>query len=72
MNKQEHIGVSYLEDECLVTLFCECKDCSVPLAEFNNGCQCESWQKRIEDFTSWNGISKEQATKLLHTMKERQ
>jgi hypothetical protein len=71
MSKQKHIGVSYLEDECLVTLFCECKNCSVPLAEFNNSCQCEGKQKRTEDFIGWNGITEQEATTLLQEIRSK-
>jgi hypothetical protein len=69
MEEQEHIGVSYEEDKCLITLFCKCEDCSMPLAEFNNGCECEGWQRRKYDFIGFNGISEEEARKLLHKMK---
>ena len=71
MSKKEHTKVSYQEDKCLVTLFCECKDCSVPLAEFSNGCQCEGWQSRTEDFIGWNGITKEQATTILQELRSK-
>jgi hypothetical protein len=68
MSKQ-HVGVTYEEDECLITLFCECEDCGVPLAEFNNGCQCEGFLRRKEDFLGWNGITQEDATTLLNTLR---
>lgn len=71
MSKQEHIGVSYEEDKCLVTLFCECKDCPMPLAEFNNGCQCKGWQRRKYDFISFNGITEEEATTLLQELRSK-
>lgn len=69
---KEHVGVSYQEDECLITLFCECEDCSIPLAEIDNGCQCEYSSIRKYKFIDFsNDITLEEATSLLNTLKSK-
>jgi hypothetical protein len=70
MSKQ-HVEVTYEEDKCLITLFCECQDCSIPLAEIDNGCTCPYSAIRRNKFINFgNDITQEEATTLLAKVKE--
>lgn len=67
----KHVDVWYEEDECLITLFCRCEECSIPLAEFNNGCKCLGAAQRKEHFIGGNGITQEEAQALLNELRSK-
>lgn len=66
----KHKDVWFAEEECLITLFCSCEDCSVPLAEIDNGCKCEHSAIRKYKFINFgNDITQEEATILLNNLR---